>query len=83
MSLYIRRPRLDEERIGRGMPSDAYTTPVRIYKFCAVDIFGNITRRQAISAVAKFHHLLGRGFVIQRVILILIICLSANQKQTI
>ena len=36
--------------------------PVRIYgepyahKFCAVDIFWNITRRQAISPVAKFYH---------------------------
>ena len=41
--------------------------PVRIYgelyahKFCAVDIFWNITYRQAISPVAKFHHVLGRG----------------------
>ena len=36
-------------------------TPVRIYgepyvhKFWAVDIFWNITRRQAISPIAKFH----------------------------
>ena len=28
----------------------------------------NITRRQAISRVAMFHHVLGRGFMIQRVI---------------
>ena len=60
---------------------------VRIYgepythKFCTVDIFGNITRLQAIPSVAKFHHVLGRGFTIRRVILIFIICLSANQKQ--
>ena len=64
--------------------SNAHTTPVRIYgepyvhKFCAVDIFWNITRRQAISPVAKFHHVLGRGFIIQRVILIFIKRLSAN-----
>ena len=41
---------------------------VRIYdepymhKFCAVDTFLNITHLQAMSPVAKFHHLLGRGF---------------------
>ena len=61
--------------------------PVRIYgetyvyKFCAVDIFWNITRHQAISPVAKFHHVLGRGFMIQRVILISIKCLSVNQNR--
>ena len=55
----------------------AHTTPVRIYgepyahKFCAIDIFWKITCRQAISHVVKFHHVLGRGFMIQRVILIL------------
>ena len=43
--------------------------------------FFNITRRQAILPVAKFHHVLGRGFMIQRVILIFIKCLSANQNQ--
>ena len=43
------------------------TPPVRIYgeqyahTFCAVDNFYNITRRQAISPVAKLHHVLGRG----------------------
>ena len=42
--------------------------------------FWNITRRQAISPVAKFHHMLGCGFIIQRVILIFIKCLSANQN---
>ena len=67
--------------------SNAHTTPVRIYgetyahKFCAVDIFWNITRHQAISPVAKFRHVLGRGFMIQRVILKFITCLSANQNQ--
>ena len=40
------------------------------------------SRRQAISPVAKFHHLLGRGFIIQRVILIFIKCLSANQNHS-
>ena len=50
------------------------TTPVRIYgepythKFCVVNIFWNITRRQAISPIAKFHHMLGHGFMIQLVI---------------
>ena len=53
------------------------TTPVRIsgelyaHKFCAVDIFWNITRHQAISPIAKFHHSFGSGLIIQRVILIL------------
>ena len=57
-------------------PANAHTTPVRIYgepyahKFCAVDNFWNFTRRQAISPVAKFHHVLGRGFMIPRVILL-------------
>ena len=52
--------------------SNAHTTPVRIYgepyahKFCAVDNFWNITRRQVISPIATFHHVLGRGFVIPR-----------------
>ena len=32
--------------------------------------FWNITRRQAVSPVAKLHYVLGRGFMIQRVILI-------------
>ena len=34
-----------------------------------------------ISPVAKFHHVIGRGFMIQRVILIFIKSLSANQYQ--
>ena len=63
--------------ISYSVYSNAQTTPVRIYgeqyahKFCAVDIFWNITRHQAISPVAKFHHVLGRGFMIMRVILFL------------
>ena len=67
--------------------SNAHTTQVRIYgepcadKFCAVDLFGNITRLKTISPVAKFHHVLGRGFMIQRVYWFLIKCLSANQNQ--
>ena len=62
-------------------------TPVRIYgepyehKFCAVDIFWNITRRQAISPIAKTHHVLRHDYMIQRVILIFIKCVSANQNQ--
>ena len=73
--------------ISYSVNSNAHTTPVRIYgepyahKFCAVDIFWNISRRQAILPVAKFHHVLGRGFINQRVMLIFIKCLSANQNQ--
>ena len=58
--------------------SNAQTTPVRIYgepyahKIYAVNIFLNIIRRQVISPVAKYHHVLGRGFMILRVILIFI-----------
>ena len=40
--------------------------------------FWNITRRHAISPVAKFHHVLGRDFVIQLVILIFIKCLKIS-----
>ena len=57
---------------------NGHTTPVRIY---SEPSSGNITRRQAISLVAKFHHVLWRGFMIQRVNLIFIKCLSANQNQ--
>ena len=70
-----------------SVKSNTHMTLVRIYgdpyahKFCTVDILWNITRRQAISPVAKFHHLLGHGFMIQRVIMIFIKCLSANQNQ--
>ena len=39
-------------------------------KFCAVDIFWIITRRQAISFVAKFYHTLGHDIMIQQVILL-------------
>ena len=41
----------------------------------------NITHRQAISPVAKFHPVLGHDFMIQRVTLIFTKCLSANQNQ--
>ena len=55
---------------------------VYAHRFCAVDIFfWNITGCQAVSPVAKFHHVLERGFMIQPVILIFIKCLSANQDQ--
>ena len=57
-------------------PSEPYA-----HKFYAVDIFGNITCRQAISPVTKFCYVLGHGYMIQRVILIFIKCLSANQNQ--
>ena len=59
--------------------SESIVNSTRI--FCAVDIFWNIIRRQAISPVSKFHHVLRRGFMIQRVILIFIKCLSAIQNQ--
>ena len=51
----------------RILYSNAQMTPVRIYgelyalKFCEVDNFWNINRRQAISLVAKSHHVLGRN----------------------
>ena len=49
----------------------------------ALSIFHwNITRLQAISPVAKFHHVLRCGFMmIHWVILIFIKCLSANKNQ--
>ena len=52
----------------------------RTHILCAVDIFRNISGRQAISPVAKFHHVLGRGFMIQRVIMIFIKCLSQSES---
>ena len=58
----------------------ANTTPVRIYGEPYAHI-SQITSRQAKSPVAKFHHVLGRGFMIQRVILIVIKSPSANQNQ--
>ena len=73
--------------ISYSLYSNAHTTPVRIYgepyahKFCAVYNFWNIDRRQAISPIATFHQVLGRGFLLQRVILIFIKCLSANHNQ--
>ena len=51
------------------MPVKFYGEPYA-HKFSGVNIFWNITHRQAISPVAKFDHLLGHGFMIQRVILI-------------
>ena len=41
----------------------------------------NIICHLAISHVANVHHVLGRGFMIQRVILFFMKCLSANQNQ--
>ena len=41
----------------------------------------NITCHQAISSVAKIHHMLGRGFIIQQVILIFIKCFSVSQSE--
>ena len=63
--------------ISYSVNSNAHTTQVRIWgepythKFCTVNIFLNITHCQAISPVAKFHHVLGRGFMIQREVFIL------------
>ena len=63
------------------MPVKFYGEPY-VHKFSGVNIFWNITHRQAISPVAKFDHLLGHGFMIQRVILILSnVSMSANQNQ--
>ena len=41
-----------------GYYAEPYT-----YKFCAVLIFWNITRRQGISPFAKFYHMLGHVFM--------------------
>ena len=60
--------------------SESMVNRMRIHSVQSI-IFWNITRRQAISPVAKSHHVLGRGFTIQRVILSVIKCLSANQNQ--
>ena len=66
--------------------SKAQVTPVRIYgepkahKIWAIYNFWNITRHQAISPVAKSHHVLECGLLIQLVILIFILCFSANQN---
>ena len=54
-----------------------------VHRFCAVDIFNNITRRQAISPVAKFNHMLGRGFMIQRVILYSYLMFEKSIDQTL
>ena len=43
--------------------------------------FWKITRRQALSPVTKFHHVLGRGFMVKRVILIFIKCLLSNHNR--
>ena len=73
--------------ISYAFNSNVHTTPVWIYgeadaqKFCAVDIFWNFARRQVTSPVAKLQHVLGRGFVIQRVILIFMKCLPVNENQ--
>ena len=69
------------EIVFRTPQIQTHTTPVRIYgesyrnKFCAVDFFfWNITYRPAISSVAKFHYVLGRGFMIQYNILSYNLC---------
>ena len=75
--------------ISSSVNSNAHMTPDRIYgepyvhQFCGVDIFLNITRRQVISPVAQFHHLLGCGFVNQWVILIFTKCLSILHESII
>ena len=45
--------------------------------------FWNIACRQAISPVAKFHHVLGRGVMIQRVILIFVQMSHSQSELTI
>ena len=60
--------------------SESMVNCTRIHSAQSI-FFWNITRRQAVSPVAKFHHVLGRCFIIQRVILIFIKCLSVNQNQ--
>ena len=58
------------------MYSNAHMRQVRIYfgpyahNYNTINIFLNITHRQAISPVAKFYHLRGHGFLIQLLILI-------------
>ena len=73
--------------ISYSVNSNAQMTPVKTFgepfahKFCAVNIFWNISRRQAISPVAKFHNVLGtQCFHDSAVILIYIKCFSANQN---
>ena len=61
--------------------SESMVNRTRINSAQSIFFFWNNTRRQAISPVVKFHHELGRGFMIQRVILIFIIFLSANQNE--
>ena len=62
--------------ISYSVNSNAHTTPVRIYgephphKFCAVNIFLEYHSSSSKSPVAKFDHVLGRDFMIQRVLLI-------------
>ena len=46
-----------------------------------INLAQSITRRQAISPIAKSYHMLGRGLMIQQVILIFIKCFLANQNQ--
>ena len=52
-------------------------------KLCTIEIFWNIICCQIISlsTIAKFHNVLGCGFMIQWVILIFIKCFSSNQNQ--
>ena len=59
-SLYIQTP------IHRQSESMLSRTRINSARF----IFLDITRRQAISPVAKFRHVLKRGFMIQRVIFV-------------
>ena len=67
--------------------SNAQMRPVKIYgkllaqEFCSVYIFWNFNRRQAMSPIAKFHHVVGRGFMIQRVIFIFIRYFLASQNK--
>ena len=52
------------------------------HKFCSVNIFWNFNHRQPISPF-KFHHVLGHGFMIQRVRLMIIKCFLSQSESTI
>ena len=62
--------------------SDSMVNRMRIHSAQSIFIW-KINRREAISTVAKLHHVIGRGLMIQQVILIFIKCLSANQNKSI
>ena len=78
--VFVFRTSYIQTLIRRQSESIIMTNRTRIYYAQSI-FFRNITRRQVISPVAKIHHVLGRGLLIQRVILFFTKCLSANQNQ--